>query len=343
MRVLFDYHELWDVVETGVSALANNVSEAQRVANQKKKDKKTLYLIRQGMNDETFEHIKGATTASEVWRILSTNYKGDDKTKRVCLQTLRRQYELLQMETIETIDVYINKVLALINQMKTNGETHQEQAKVEKILRSLTPRFEHVTAIEEANDISTMTVRLFSSSLRAHEQRMNDNKIEKPIEQALQAQTSIGSSYHKHGSSQSRGWGHGGSYFSKGRGGQNQGGAEQNNTGFNHIPSSNTLGAENVVAEDEEAFIINQMWSVITAINATIMQMNADQNVIIMLPIMLKKTIITYKMKRIYAVLMAGTSNETPNNQTWYLDIGCTNHMCGHKELFADLDDSFRT
>ena len=43
---------------------------------------------------------------------------------------------------------------------------------------------------------------------------MNDNKIEKPIEQALQAQASIGSSYHKHGS-----------YFSKGRGGENHGGA----------------------------------------------------------------------------------------------------------------------
>jgi len=40
---------------------------------------------------------------------------------------------------------------------------------------------------------------------------------------------------------------------------------------------------------------------------------------------------------------MATTSNETPNNQTWYLDRGCTNHMCGKKELFADLDDSFRT
>jgi len=41
MRVLFDYHELWDVVE------------AQRVAHydQKKKDKKALYLIHQGMND----------------------------------------------------------------------------------------------------------------------------------------------------------------------------------------------------------------------------------------------------------------------------------------------------
>ena len=157
MRVLFEYHELWDVVESGVSALAINATEAQRVAHrdQKKKDNKALYLIHQGMNDETFEQIEGATTASDAWTILSTNYKGDDKIKRVRLQTLRRQYELLQMETTETIDVYINKVIALTNQMNTNGETHSEQTKVEKILRSLTPRFEHVVAaIEEANDIS---------------------------------------------------------------------------------------------------------------------------------------------------------------------------------------------
>jgi len=196
MRVLFDFHELCDVVESGVSALAANATEAQRVAycDQKNKDNKALYLIHQGINDETFEHIEGVTTASEAWTILSTNYKGDDKIKRVRLQTLRRQYEMLQMETTETVDVYINKVLALTNQMKTNGETHSEQAKVEKILRSLTPRFEHVVTIEEPNDISKMTVRLLSGFLRAHEQQMNDNKIEKPIEQALKAQTSIGSS-----------------------------------------------------------------------------------------------------------------------------------------------------
>jgi len=40
---------------------------------------------------------------------------------------------------------------------------------------------------------------------------------------------------------------------------------------------------------------------------------------------------------------MVATSNETPNNLTWYLDTGCTNYMCGQNELFADLDDSFRT
>ena len=80
---------------------------------------------------------------------MSTNYKGDDKIKRVCFQTLRHQYELLQMETTETVDVYISKVFALTNQMKTNGETHSEQAKVENILRSLNPKFEHVVATIE--------------------------------------------------------------------------------------------------------------------------------------------------------------------------------------------------
>ena len=84
-----------------------------------------------------------------------------------------------------------------------------------------------------------MTVRLLSGSLRAHEQRMNDNKIGKPIEQALQAQASIGSSCHKHGSSQGRGRGRCGSYSSKGRVGQNHGGAEQNNIDSNHNSSSN--------------------------------------------------------------------------------------------------------
>ena len=112
MRVLFDYHELWDVIEGGVSALGDNATEAQWVAHRdkKKKNKKALYLIHQGINAETFEQIEGATTANEAWTILSTNYKGDDKIKRVRLQTLRLQYELLQMETTKTIDVYINNM-----------------------------------------------------------------------------------------------------------------------------------------------------------------------------------------------------------------------------------------
>ena len=193
-----------------------------------------------------------------------------------------------------------------------------------------------------------MTVRLLFDSLRAHEQRMNDNKIEKPIEQSLQAHASIGSSYHKHGSSRGRGRGRGGSYSSKGRGDQNHGGAEQNNTCSNHNPSLNNswhggngrgergrggrggmynksnVECYNCHKRDHYANDCRSKGDNHAA-NYAQEDSNHEQD------------------EENHAVLMAATSNETPNNQTWYLDTSCTNHMCGQKELFAYLDDSFRT
>jgi len=97
---------------------------------------------------------------------------------------------------------------------------------------------------------------------------MNENKIEKPIEQALQAQASIGSSYHKHGS-----------YFSKGHGGQNHGDAwrgERGRGGRGSIYNKTNVECYNCNKRRHYA---------------------NDQKVIIMLPIVLKKIIITYKMK----------------------------------------------
>lgn len=40
---------------------------------------------------------------------------------------------------------------------------------------------------------------------------------------------------------------------------------------------------------------------------------------------------------------MVTTATEYPNDHIWFLDTGCTNHMCGKRELFVDLDESIRT
>lgn len=42
------------------------------------------------------------------------------------------------------------------------------------------------------------------------------------------------------------------------------------------------------------------------------------------------------------SLLMACHAKEEVHQNLWYLDTGCSNHMCGDKSMFSDLDESFR-
>ncbi|KAG6530153.1 hypothetical protein ZIOFF_012375 [Zingiber officinale] len=35
--------------------------------------------------------------------------------------------------------------------------------------------------------------------------------------------------------------------------------------------------------------------------------------------------------------------DQAMREDVWFLDSGCSNHMCAHKEWFSDLDEEFRT
>ncbi|XP_021823771.1 uncharacterized protein LOC110765027 [Prunus avium] len=138
-----------------------------------------------------YEKIAHVSTSKEAWDVLINSYIGREKVKKVRLQTLRRQFELLQMERKESISDYFSRTLSLANQMKANGEDMKELLIVEKILRTLTDRFEgKVTAIEETRDLSTLTVDELQGSLQAYEQRLNE-KSEIGIEEALKAQVNV--------------------------------------------------------------------------------------------------------------------------------------------------------
>ena len=63
------------------------------------------------------------------------------------------------MKKSETISDYFSWTAALVNEMRTNGEQIANRQIVEKILRSLTLKFEYkVTAIEESANLESMTV-----------------------------------------------------------------------------------------------------------------------------------------------------------------------------------------
>ncbi|GKU98369.1 hypothetical protein SLEP1_g11381 [Rubroshorea leprosula] len=300
-----------------------------------------LKLQKMLMMPKSMPTIEDAATSKQAWDTLMTAYKGAEKVKKVKLQTLRHQYELLQMEFSEPVATYINRVLALTNKSKVYGEEYSEQAKVEKILRTLTPKFEHiVAAIEEAHDLSQMTVDELSGSLEAHEQRMNGKQIEKPIEQAFQSEVSIqgdqgGETSRKHGGSRGRGRGRG-FYFNRGRG---VGGNDQEKSNFGYQQNSRGhgrgrgrgRGKGRYDKSNVECYNCHKYGHYSSECRykdytqkAHCVQGDDDAD-------------------SSHALLMVTAVGETPNFHTWFLDTGCTNHMSGKRELFADLDESFRT
>ena len=80
-----------------------------------------------------------------------------------------------------TISDYFSRLLVNVKRLKSNGESLEDVHVVEKILRSLANKFEHVVVvIEESKDLETPSIKVLMGSLQVHEQRMekkNYNKI----------------------------------------------------------------------------------------------------------------------------------------------------------------------
>lgn len=148
----------------------------------KKKDAKALFYIQQAVHETIFSRIAAATTSLEAWQILKKEFQGSSKVVTVKLQTHRREFETLIMKNDESILDYMSRISALVNQMKSYGETIAHEFLIAKVIRSLTPKFEHiVAAIEEAYDLSIYSFDELMSSLQAHEERLHSLKEKKNI------------------------------------------------------------------------------------------------------------------------------------------------------------------
>ena len=146
-------------------------------------------MLFQAVDESGFEKIVRATISKEAWDTLEKVFKGTDRVKQVCLQTLRGELESMKMKKSENVTDYITRVQTVVNQLNRNGEMLPETRVVKKILRSLTKNFENVVyAIEESKDLAMFTVNELAGSLEAHEQR---KKKEETLDQALQTKASI--------------------------------------------------------------------------------------------------------------------------------------------------------
>ena len=322
-KALFGSQELWEVVSSGY-VVPTAEQEAVYTADQRntlkdlrKKDQKALYLLYQGLEDSTFEKVAEATTSKQVWDTLSTIYKGVDRVKKVRLQSLRADFETAHINEGESISDYHSRLILIVNQMRRNGERLDEVRVVEKILRSLTSKFEHVvTAIEESKDLEVMSAEELLGSLLVHEQRIQKNASPTTLEQALESKLNIdkpnkgrGQWNSRRGSSSNRSRGR-----ARGRGrgyAQNQGQSQEwrSTRGKAHIQCHNCKQYGHYANEcsHKNGEHVNMAES----------SGNTDEELTVLL----------------------AHHDSSSQQDVWYLDSGASNHMCGKKEFFAELKE----
>ena len=173
-------------MENGIPAAAAGaaLSEAQRkgIEDAKLKDLKVKNYLFQAIDRNIMETILDRDTAKSIWDSMKQKYQGSTKVKRAQLQALRTDFETLHMKEEETVDDFFARTLTIANKMKAHGEKMSQTIINEKILRSMTSKFNYVVcSIEESNDLDTLTIDELQSSLLVHEQRMNGHRGEEQV------------------------------------------------------------------------------------------------------------------------------------------------------------------
>ncbi|XP_070056949.1 uncharacterized protein [Nicotiana tomentosiformis] len=161
MKAILGSQDVWEIVDRGYAKPNNEEALSQNekdvLAKIRKKEQQALMLIHQYLDDAMFEKVADATTSKEAWEILQNSLQGVDKVRKVKLQTLRVDFKVIKMKEFECISDYCSRVKAVINQLRRYREDIEDAHVVEKILRTLTPKFDFVVcAIEESKDLDSM-------------------------------------------------------------------------------------------------------------------------------------------------------------------------------------------
>eukprot|EP00253_Pinus_taeda_P022515 PITA_22515 len=163
--------DVWGIVEGGYtypSVIPTDTKERM----QYELNAKAVTVLLGSLSQSEFMKVMHFKTAKEIWNKIILSYEGYEQVKRAKLQTLRIWYENLKMHSNESIANYFLRIDEIVNCMRNLGEEFKEVVLVEKVLRSLSAKFDSkVSAIEEKEDLQKIIMMQLHRILTAYEMR----------------------------------------------------------------------------------------------------------------------------------------------------------------------------
>ncbi|KAG6470938.1 hypothetical protein ZIOFF_072026 [Zingiber officinale] len=277
-------------------------------------------------------------SAQEAWDVLKKEFKGADKVISIKLQNYWRNFDNLSMKENESVKDFSSRVAEIVNQIKGCGDTISEKKVVERILRSLPQKFEHIVAvIEETKDKSQLSRYELFSSLEAHEGRVN-GYTNQPLEQVFQVKANL---REKKSNARQEERGFSSSY--RGSSSRRRGGSGQNHgRGYGRKPSLDVQrsGTECQICK-KPGHESKSRWHRCTRCKIS----NHSKR-----DCWFKEKAEAADAKANFAkendvekLFYSSMDSEHSYKETWFLDSGCNHHITGNRDSFAMLDDKFST
>ncbi|XP_013639207.1 PREDICTED: uncharacterized protein LOC106344355 [Brassica oleracea var. oleracea] len=306
MENLLRSKELWGLIENGVSEPERNIiltgPQRSELAEQKLKDLKAKNYLFASIDKTVLKTIAKKETSKDIWESLKTKYQGNKRVQSAQLQRLWRNFEVLEIKEGDSITEYFSRVMVVANDMRNLGEDMPDDKIVEKILRTLVERFTYIVCAIG----ESKDIKDLSVDELQSSLLVHEQNLSKNVgeEHALKIEGGRGRGDHW-----SYSQGRGGQFQSRGRGGY-RGGCGGHDRGSGRFDKRNI-----------ECFKWHKLGH-------------------------FKNECPTWEKAANYAemeedvLLMAQVGGEEAC--MWYLDSGCSNHMCGTKEWFIDFDHKFR-
>ncbi|KAK2430292.1 gag-protease polyprotein [Trifolium repens] len=177
--------EMWNTIENGPfvptitdpHGVITNKPMAQWTDEEKKKvnyDAKAQNILISSLGIDQFYHVSHCESAKEMWDTLVTHFEGTNDVKISKINTLTQEFELFHMLDGESIEDMQQRFIKITNKLHGLGKPISNQDATNKILRCLSRNWQpKVTAIKEANDLTSLNLTTLFGKLTEPEQVLN--------------------------------------------------------------------------------------------------------------------------------------------------------------------------